>query len=137
MFELKNNQELAKFDDMSVQVVTCLQMSCHFNPLADTTFSCVGDMTKTCRRHDTPCLQMKAREWGRHDTKRHSLLSPSGLGTIRKYIINWCVAVIVLNTFVCGLSRKRNSVHEPNYIVDKRSTVPEQQTQPSFDYWKI
>ena len=42
------------------------QMLCHFDHLADTTFSCVGDMTKdmspTCRQHDTPCLQMKARE---------------------------------------------------------------------------
>ena len=47
-------------------------MSCRFHPLADTTFSCVGDMTiadmsPTCRRHDTLCLQMKAQEDTTHE----------------------------------------------------------------------
>ena len=32
------------------------------------------DMSPTCRRHDTTCLQMKAWE-DRHDRLRHSLLS--------------------------------------------------------------
>ena len=45
---------------------TCRQMSCRLDTLADMLCRRVGDMTKdmspTCRRHDTPCLQMKAWE---------------------------------------------------------------------------
>jgi hypothetical protein len=45
---------------------TCRQMLCRLDTLANMQCRQVGDMTKdmspTCRRHDTPCLQMKAWE---------------------------------------------------------------------------
>jgi hypothetical protein len=44
----------------------CRQMSCLLDTLADMQCRRVGDMTEdmspTCRRHDTQCLQMKAWE---------------------------------------------------------------------------
>jgi len=49
---------------------TCRQMSCRLDTLADTTFSCVCDMTETCRRHvarhDTECRRL-----GKKTTRRH------------------------------------------------------------------
>ena len=52
-------------------VATCLQMLCCFDPLADTTFSYVGDMTKDMSptRHT-----MSDEGLGRHNTIWHSLL---------------------------------------------------------------
>ena len=54
---------------------TCRQMSCRLDTLADMQCRDMNeDMSPTCHRHDTTCLQMKAWE-DRHDRLRHSLLS--------------------------------------------------------------
>ena len=47
---------------------TCRQMLCRFGHPADTTFSCVCDMTETCRRHVADTTQNVA-VWA---TKRHA-----------------------------------------------------------------
>ena len=47
---------------------TCRQMSCRFDTLADTTFSCVCDMTEKCRRHVADTTQNVA-VWAK---KRHA-----------------------------------------------------------------
>ena len=49
---------------------TCHQMSCRFGHPADTTFSCVCDMTETCWRHVADTTQNVA-VWATKSTCRH------------------------------------------------------------------
>ena len=63
MFELKQQSRNYRHVGNSP---TCRQMSCRLDTLADTTFSCVCDMTETCRRHDTECRRL-----GKKTTRRH------------------------------------------------------------------
>jgi len=49
---------------------TCRQMSCHFGHPADTTFSCVCDMTSDVSRHVADMTQNVA-VWATKTTRRH------------------------------------------------------------------
>ena len=76
---------------------TCRQMSCRFGHPADTTFSCVCNMTETCRRHVANTTQNVA-VWATkgHADIRHMELSHGRRGdvlgqghTITTAIANW------------------------------------------------
>ena len=75
MFELKQQSRNCRH----VGNPTCRQMSCRLDTLADTTFSCVCDMTETCRRHVANTTQNVA-VWAkkRHADIRHMELSEGG-----------------------------------------------------------
>ena len=63
------NQEIA---DMSGIPRNCCQMSCRLDTLADTTFSCVCDVTsdvsRHVARHDTECRHLGTKTTRRHPT---------------------------------------------------------------------
>ncbi len=63
-----NNRHVGNFP-------TCRQMSCRLDTLADTTFSCVCDMTEKSRRHVANTTQNVA-VWA---TKRHADIRHTGL----------------------------------------------------------
>ena len=68
-----NNQEIADMSGIPRHVVKCRVV---LDTLADTTFSCVGDMTETCRQHVADTTQNVA-VWAkkRHADIRHVELS--------------------------------------------------------------
>jgi len=78
VFELKQQSRNCRHVGNSP---TCRQMSCRLGTLADTTFSCVCDMTETCRRHVADTTQNVA-VWAkkRHADIRHVELSLADLG---------------------------------------------------------
>ena len=55
---------------------TCRQMSCHLDTLADTTFSCVCDMTSDVSRHVADTTQ--------NVQKRHADIRHNGLSSLRE-----------------------------------------------------
>ena len=58
----------------------CRQMSCRLDTLADTTFSCVCDMTETCRRHVADTTQNVAVcRLGKKTTRRHPTYGAKGI----------------------------------------------------------
>ena len=75
MFELKqqsrNYRHVGNFP-------TCRQMSCRLDTLADTTFSCVCDVTsdvsRHVARHDTECRHLGTKTTRRHPTCRAKVL---------------------------------------------------------------
>ena len=80
VFELKqqsrNYRHVGKFP-------TCRQMSCRLDTLADTTFSCVCDMTETCRDMSPDTTQNVAMAQKRHADIRHNGLRTYGANVTR------------------------------------------------------